>query len=202
MGHWKDILLGGFLFFCLYQLFGSGDIERKPGLWAPEAPLQVEVSGVKPWKFKGFVITPRASWDATGRVLHTNRYYIGTEAKLSPLDIGIGWGRMSDGAILNKIRFGHRRRYLTWRSDEWPLEFQEVNSSASNMHCIPATKSLERRLKRVEIDDLVRITGYLVNVARPDGWHWNTSLSRTDQAGGACELVWVENVVVLRSGGS
>ena len=40
------------------------------------------------------------------------------------------------------------------------------------------------------------IGGYLVDVAGPGGFAWNTSLTRNDTGDGACEIVWVETLEV------
>ncbi|WP_166627906.1 hypothetical protein [Thiopseudomonas denitrificans] len=45
---------------------------------------------------------------------------------------------------------------------------------------------------------VIALEGYLVDAAAPDGWRWNTSLTRKDTGTGACELFWVENAYVVR----
>jgi len=40
------------------------------------------------------------------------------------------------------------------------------------------------------------LKGHLVEITGPNGFHWRSSLSRTDQGAGRCELMWVESVEV------
>jgi hypothetical protein len=44
---------------------------------------------------------------------------------------------------------------------------------------------------------VVHLEGFLVDAARPGGWRWNTSMTRDDTGGGACELIYVERVDVV-----
>ena len=46
-------------------------------------------------------------------------------------------------------------------------------------------------LARVGEGDRVRVDGWLVQLDRPGGWRWRSSLTREDSGGGACELVYV-----------
>lgn len=41
---------------------------------------------------------------------------------------------------------------------------------------------------------VVTLCGYLVRVQVPDGWHWNSSMTRSDSGNGACELAWVKDI--------
>jgi len=38
--------------------------------------------------------------------------------------------------------------------------------------------------------------GYLISIRGEDGWHWRSSLSRTDSGDGACEVVWVDSLAI------
>ncbi len=40
------------------------------------------------------------------------------------------------------------------------------------------------------------MSGYLVDVRGPNGFRWNTSLSRNDTGDGACEIMWIESLAV------
>ena len=42
--------------------------------------------------------------------------------------------------------------------------------------------------------DRVRVDGWLVQLDRPGGWRWRSSLTREDSGGGACEVVYVCSV--------
>ena len=55
------------------------------------------------------------------------------------------------------------------------------------MHIISADPAAKRQLEQVRAGQLVRIEGFLVDARRPDGWRWNTSMTRNDTGAGACE---------------
>jgi hypothetical protein len=62
------------------------------------------------------------------------------------------------------------------------------------MHMIPADGRIERQLKSIHAEDVVRLSGYLVEARGPNGFKWRSSLTSTDTGSGACELMWVEEV--------
>lgn len=45
-------------------------------------------------------------------------------------------------------------------------------------------------------EQVLQLAGKLVRVDAPDGWHWQSSLTREDTGHGSCELVYVESVIV------
>ena len=59
------------------------------------------------------------------------------------------------------------------------------------MHLIPASRSVAKQLRAIRPGHIVRLSGYLVEARRDDGWRWRSSTSRTDTGGGACEVVYV-----------
>ena len=61
---------------------------------------------------------------------------------------------------------------------------------------IPANDKIEKKLKKLDRDDLIYLEGYLVKIDRPDGWHWQSSLTRDDTGAGACEVIWVDYLEV------
>jgi hypothetical protein len=49
----------------------------------------------------------------------------------------------------------------------------------------------------VEAGKEVRFKGYLLTVQADDGWRWRSSMTRTDQGAGACEVVLVDALELL-----
>jgi len=64
------------------------------------------------------------------------------------------------------------------------------------MHLIPGNPNIEQRLRRIKPGKVVRIKGFLVNVIGASGFTWNTSTIRYDTGNGACEIVWVADLMV------
>jgi hypothetical protein len=115
---------------------------------------------------------------------------------LSPIDLVLGWGAMSDTTILDKISFSHGGRAYTWMTSVFPVPRRIIETHSANMHMIPANGDIERRLKSVRAGNVVHIKGFLVEVSAQEGWRWKSSLTRDDTGGGACELILVESLDV------
>ncbi|MGH6612247.1 MAG: hypothetical protein ACRECQ_18540 [Burkholderiaceae bacterium] len=145
----------------------------------------------------GYTIEPVAEYSVRARVLSIERYRIGREADLSPLDFALGWGAMSDQAVIEKLAFSQSNRWYQYRwSDAPPIDPSIIASTSANTHLVPASETIKDRLFDVRKGAVVRLSGYLINVKHSDGWSWRSSLSRTDTGGGACELMWVTDVEV------
>ncbi len=65
------------------------------------------------------------------------------------------------------------------------------------MHLIPTSSRIEEKLKGVQAGQKVKFKGYLVRVDMDSGWHWVSSLTRKDAGGGACEIVLVDDFLVM-----
>jgi len=87
------------------------------------------------------------------------------------------------------------RWYRYWWQGNPPIAQQEIAVHSANMHLIPANPDIKSQLLRTRVGDRIELHGYLVRVDHPSGWRWKSSLSRTDEGGGACEVIYVEEVV-------
>jgi hypothetical protein len=202
MDEWLDWCrerLGTLVLVALVGLgFGSwwqGRALAQPaGVLAPEEPRQSEPASRAPWSRKKHLITPLADFELRARVLGRERYRFDRAAEISPLDLALGWGPMSNTRVLEALSISQRDRWFFWSANRLPLPPGEINSHAANMHMIPATKAVEARLLAVRPGQLVELRGQLVKVDGQDGWHWLSSLSRTDTGDGSCEVVWVDSI--------
>lgn len=171
-------------------------IEHPPGILVNAKPLQADVRATS-FFVDDYELTRRARFEIRARVLSREPYYLRRESDLSPLDLALGWGVMSDQAILDRIDIKQSSRwYFTRYEFPAPLSNEQITANSSNMHMIPARKSVERRLKELRPGNVVTLKGFLVDVDHVSGWHWRTSLSRTDTGNGACEIVYVESLTV------
>jgi hypothetical protein len=156
-------------------------------------PLQSEVpSSLTPFKLEDANLQPLAGFSIDARVLSREDYSFGREADYSPTDLALGWGRMTDDAVLDKLDISQSSRWYhyRWQGDP-PIPPREIVDSSANMHMIPSDKAVASALHAVRPGQRVRIDGWLVQVDANDGWHWRSSLSREDTGGGACEVVYV-----------
>jgi hypothetical protein len=188
-----SVIVLGILYFTQRDM---KPIVHPPGILVAKQPIQVEVPP-NGFMLDEYSVTRRARFDIRARVLSTEPYYFNRDADLSPIDLALGWGVMSDQAVLDQIDISQSGRWYRTRYElPPPVPEQMIVSSSSNMHMIPARKSIERSLKKLRQGDIITISGYLVDVDHATGWHWRTSMSRTDSGGGACEIVYVEELTV------
>jgi hypothetical protein len=137
-------------------------------------------------------MTPLAGFSIEARVLSREDYSLGREAAYSPTDLALGWGRMTDDAVVSRLDISQGGRWYRYRwKDAPPIPLDEIVRSSANMHMIPADDAVAAALDRIERGERVRIDGWLVEVNAEDGWRWRSSLTRDDSGGGACELVYV-----------
>jgi hypothetical protein len=166
------------------------------GMLAPGEPVQ-ETSQESPWQYGDYLITPLAHYDVTARVLSKKDYMKDKSADLSPLDLALGWGVMSDENVLADLRVSQSGRwfYVYWQHAN--VDVQQVMTHSANTHILPATPDLATKVKTIRRDDIVHLQGFLVEVTKRDGFLWRSSLTRGDTGDGSCEVLWVTNVDVV-----
>jgi len=192
---WKRILLLVLITYGAYHHFSNRPIMHGNGVIASAQPLQAPINQTKNqtnFTLNGFTITPLQSFEIEARVLSTAHYFVGREADLAPVDLALGWGPMSDEAVLSKIDITQSNRFYFWHVDAFPIPREQIEANSANMHMIAADSLIEKTLKSIRSGQVVKLSGYLVEVKAADGWHWRSSLSRTDTGNGACELVYVK----------
>lgn len=189
---WKPLLAIVACCCGVAGLLSGRPIARSAGVLVDQEPLQTPSSEAS-FGVGEFELTPRARYDITARVLAVEPYKMDGGAKLSPIDFAVGWGVMSDTAVLDHFRITHGARFFTLYPDESAIDLGTALLGSANMHLIPATAEIRTRLEATRAGSVVRMQGLLVNAAGPDGYMWNSSLTRTDTGAGACELFYVES---------
>lgn len=190
---WKPLLAVVVCCVGVVGLLSGRPIDRPAGILVDRAPLQ-QPTNAAPFVFGEYEITPRATFDIEARVLSVEPYKLDGGAKLSPLDFAVGWGPMSDTAVLEHFRITQGARFFTLYPDEGAIDIRTALLGSANMHLIPATAWIRDRLEDVRAGNLVHLRGYLVSVLGPNGYTWNTSLTREDTGAGACEVFFVESI--------
>ncbi|NTW85073.1 MAG: hypothetical protein HGB30_02785 [Holophagaceae bacterium] len=171
-------------------------VAQRPGVLAPAEPLQTEPAPGNPWSHRGFKLTSLAQFQLKARVLGRERYRFDRGADLSPVDLALGWGPMSDTRVLEAFTIRQQDRFYYWSAAHMPIPAGEVISHSANMHLIPATEALGKRLLGARVGQLVELRGQLIRAEGKDGFTWVSSLTRADSGEGACEVIWVEEARV------
>ncbi len=182
------------LIIILYGAFdwwSSRPVSHGPGVMAQDPPEQTAPS-TAPFAFKAYQVTPLADFHVNARVLSKKKYSFGRESDLAPIDLALGWGRMSDESVLQKLKIHQSNRFYFWSTDQFPIPKNEIETHSANMHLIPADSSVLKQIKAARTGDIVDFDGYLVQVTGEDNWKWKSSLSRNDTGNGACEVIFIE----------
>lgn len=192
----KRLLLLALAIVLAGWLWSQRERTHPPGVIAEDEPLQRPLAEASVLERNGYEIEPLQRFDIEARVLSATTYRFDREADLAPVDLALGWGRMSDSAVLDRLVISQSGRFYFWRTDDFPIPRREIETHSANMHMIPSSPDIERKLKDVVRGQTVSISGYLVQAKANDGWQWRSSLTREDTGAGACELIWVEDLSV------
>ena len=182
--------------FAVYFYWQQSEILHPAGALAPDAPVQTAVYSSAPLEKNGYRIAPLAAFDIRARVIRAERYRFGREADRAPVDLVLGWGALSDSAVLQQLNFLQGGRYYRWWANTLPVPRKVIESHSANMHRIPANGAIERPLKSIRAGNMVHLKGLLVEASASKGWRWKSALTRTDTGAGACELVLVQSLDV------
>ena len=141
----------------IYAAWPSGPIRHPPGIAvAPRDPAQIPVSGRAAISHDGVLLQPLASFDVEARVLSTRRYTwfgsrygLGREDALSPIDLALAWGPMSDQQVIDRLDISQGARFYgyRWSGTSPPLPPTVMVEHSANMHLIPASSLVWRQLK-------------------------------------------------------
>jgi hypothetical protein len=185
------------LIILVYFFYPETVITYPAGITAPDKPIQVNLTEHKEWKFDDFHIEALASYQIKARVLSRNNFSLGVESEISPFDLALGWGLMSDQEIIDKIDISQSNRWYHWQADILPIPSRDISLNSANVHIIPKDEITKEKFDEVYKGSLIEMKGYLVEVTKDDGWRWKSSTKREDTGGGSCELFWVEEIEIF-----
>lgn len=195
----KYIIGAAIILSVAYLQWESREESHGPGIIAPKTPVQWPVKSTDPdnviTQIGEYQLLRLAKFGVEARVLSRKTYWMDALSNLSPIDLALGWGPMSDEAVLKDIEISQRNRFFLWRVKQFPIPQKQIEMHASNMHLIPADDKVALMLKSIRVGQIVSLTGYLVEVRKADGSRWRSSMSRTDTGADACEIILVETVL-------
>jgi hypothetical protein len=191
----KSWLVIAVLFIVGLNFLHNRSVQKRLSNSAPVTEVPAQSAAIlAPLQIDGFDIEPVARYEIRAKVLSVERYRMGREADLSPVDFALGWGPMSDNAIVNQLSFSQSNRWYFYRwSGEAPADANALANASANTHIVPIDKAVKKRLLNVKAGEVVKLKGHLINVKHSDGWAWRSSLSREDRGNGSCELMLVED---------
>lgn len=195
----KKILLLLLMIGVALKLYSqTGQVTLGPGVMVREIPQQERIASSVSHMVDDYTINEVANFRIKAKVLAKENYYTGREADLSPTDLALGWGNMSDESILQTIEISQSRRFYYWHVNSFPIPRHEIETHSANMHLIPANDSVKSVIGKIRNGDIIELSGSLVNViSNDDDWQWKSSQTRNDTGKGACELIWVKSLQIV-----
>lgn len=194
------IIITALFFVSINEKVNSSGWQPQETLKLPE-PKQIIANGNVKLKtqIRTYDITYLAKYRISGLVINMKNYLT---SDLSPKDVGLTWGVLSNRKNAAKIKTSYKPRVLHYRCDEELIDslgYDYIGSHVSNNHLIPASKKVKEKISQIDFGDFVTINGYLVSVKDMGREIWRSSLSRTDggegkNGKGACEVIYVTNV--------
>ena len=193
----SHLVIASVVLYAIWQGVSSRPIQRGPGEIAAAEPRQSDLEAPRAITRGDFQVIPQARFSAEVRVLARERYRLGALADVAPLDIAVGWGPMSDSAVLEQLDIWQSGRFYFWHYDDAPpVDRRIIESHSANWHLVPANDVVWRKLNRLRVGDLVTLEGMLVNLDNPEVGTMTTSLRRDDSGAGACEIIYVESASI------
>ncbi len=168
-----------------------------PGVLIREEPEQLLLNGAEaPFASHGWVLKPLAIYSIKARVLSKASYFGTRNGELAPYDLAVGWGPMSDSAVLRKLEITQSGRWYHWQYwGDPPAPRQDIISHSANMHLIPDNDTVRSAIGSLRVGALVEMKGYLVEARRTAPvLTWRSSLRRDDTGDGSCELMLVRSL--------
>lgn len=139
-------------------------------------------------------------YEISGEVLASASYPLFFSSDFFVVDLGLIWGERRE-ELKQRYSFQQGGRWLFWRSDG-PVSDAErryITAHISNNHLVAAEgrPNLEKAIRWAAPGDFVRIRGFLIDiVGAGDQRVARSSVLRTDQGDGACEVIWVEELQI------
>lgn len=194
---WVTLLISAFSLLAWQR---GSSVEHSPGVRVRNAPEQTVPTPLPPLIAKdGWTLKPLAVFSVEARVLGVKRYAEDFTSTISPYDLVLGWGPMSDEAVLEKIDISQKNRFYRWRYwGKAPIPERDITIHSANMHIIPANALVSAQLASLRKGALVRLEGSLVVATHPNATKpWCTSLKRDDEGEGACEVFYVTTLAAM-----
>ena len=171
-------LIGGAL-WAGWQRFEHRPVHPSDGAVAPDDPLQTEAHDSAPLRHGRWLLTPRADYDITARILAREDYRFDALADLVPEDLALGWGPMSDNRGARALRYLAGGAFLYLAAARRPADRARDRHQPQRQYApYPRHDQVRSELTRLRVGEVVHLTGQLVDARRDDGASIHTSLTR------------------------
>jgi len=173
-------------------------VGQPPGILAPDPP-SVQMVAEKPPLFERdkYVIEGLAQFKAKARVLSLERYGGDSQARIAPLDVALGWDKLSDSTTFKGVDVAQTERQVVFESYNPELPNKLVATMVVNLHVIGADGEVDKKLRDLRRGNIVQVEGWLVEVRAQEGWRWKGE-ARAAAPAMPGNVLWVQNVEVVQ----
>ncbi|MDD5669178.1 MAG: hypothetical protein PHE58_04010 [Candidatus Omnitrophica bacterium] len=208
--------LFGFMGVLAVTFFTRGNI-RDVRIIAPEVliqPVQTLPQNSEEIKFTRdgyeYRLMPLYDYEISGLIVSKMNYKLFSIYRFEsvfPVDLCMIWGsNVEHGVHRNKdVRFFQDCR---WCNVEWPGNVSFDLKEISNNHLVVSDPAVERFINNLVAGDQITIKGKLVSVKAtlikqkdsqdPKVITWTSSIQRDDRGAGACEVIYAEEIRLLK----
>lgn len=212
-----------FVFYSLVIIFAvtffTKNNYRNVDQIAPEVlgePIQTKVIGNEIIKFTRddyeYELTPLFDYEINGLIAHKMDYTwfsIHKRDSVFPVDLCLIWGDNVRNRVYQEksVHFSQDFRFCLVN---WTKDVGFNLSQMSNSHLVINNEELEKKLKLLSAGDQVKIRGKLANIVAtnlgqpgqydPEYFEWRSSANRSDSGAGACEVIYVDGLKILKKG--
>ena len=140
-----------------------------------------------------YTLTPVASYEISAKIVSIKTY--NNDLGISPVDLCTVWGKIINDQYITYSQSNRQCSYRYNGKDSTDVSY--IQSHVSNNHIIPANENISSIIKTIELNDIVTLRGYLVDVTKSNSngkWIWKTSQTRYDTENGACEIIYVVDI--------
>lgn len=179
-------------------------------------PLQSEILRTDDIVFQigdfDYILTPRYNYEISGLIVSKKDYSwfsIYKRSKALPVDLCMIWGGNLAAKVhqYKSLEFSQEVRFCSFR---WSGNLVFNTSEVSNNHLLVSNDVINKEIGTLMPGDQVKIVGKLVDVMAvnratdnsydPAYFELRTSTIRTDTGAGACEIIYVEGIEILKKG--
>lgn len=187
-------------------LFGRSLIMDRPIYQGEIAmPIQIDIKGKKEMKHSGkegeVELLQRAQYELKG-VVKSKKKYSDFASQISEYDLTMAWGDLNKVEIDKFIRYSQSGRWYYYRYEAGtPVGADYISKHSANVHIIHKNNEVLNQIKKINEGDHIILKGYLVDVDfknRDNVPLWKTSRTRNDTGDGACEIMYVEEVTIIK----
>jgi len=162
-----------------------------------EPPFQFE------YRDQTFDVTPVATYELQGLIVSHNNPTGMTDSyhdknSVDTRDLCVIWGENVGNDDFHDVSFSSGAWTCYFR---YPGHTRFNHSQLSNNHLITDNQDIREAISDLRVGDQIKIKGLLVNYrdARYNNWR-NSSTTRNDGGNGACEVVFVNDLQLLKRG--